>query len=101
MWVCVLFAINSLLIGAAPSESVAPLSPISLVASPQSKRLYIAETTSKGVAVFDMASEKIIQTLSVADRPVGLALSPEGRRLYVTSAVPKGIVQVIDLGSSS
>jgi len=94
----VLFTLSSLLIGIASSEPAAPLSPISLVADPHNQRLYIAETTSHGVAVFDMATEKVIGTLSVADHPVGLALSARGRRLFVTSAVPKGIVQVIDLG---
>lgn len=98
MWVCALFTLSSLLMGMTPPEPVTPLSPISLVAGHRNKRLYIAETTAHRVAVFDLASEKIIQTLSVADHPVGLALSPDGHKLFVTSAVPKGIVQIIDLG---
>jgi YVTN family beta-propeller protein len=75
------------------------LSPISVVAGDDGKVLYVAEATASQVAVFDIASDKVTKTISVADNPVGLAISVDGSKLYVTSAVPAGKVQVIDVRS--
>lgn len=75
------------------------LSPISVVAGGDGKVLYAAEATAGQVAVFDIASGKVIKVISVGENPVGLAISANGSRLYVTSAVAAGKVQVIDVRS--
>ena len=73
------------------------LSPASVVAGPDGRMLYVAEATADNVAVFDIASGQVTQTIAVAEHPVGLAMSADGSQLYVTSATPEGRVQVIDI----
>jgi YVTN family beta-propeller protein len=77
------------------------LSPISVVAGVDGEVLYIAEATANQVAVFDIASGKIIKLISVGENPVGLDISADGSKLYVTSAVPAGKVQIIDVRDGS
>jgi YVTN family beta-propeller protein len=77
------------------------LSPISVVAGFDGEVLYIAEATANQVAVFDIASGKIIKLISVGENPVGLDISADGSKLYVTSAVPAGKVQIIDVRDGS
>ncbi len=72
------------------------LSPSALVADKQAGKLYIAQTTAKQVAVFDIASGKVTRTYSLPGKPSGLALSADRSRLYVTCTSPKGRVQVIN-----
>lgn len=72
------------------------LSPISVVASPDGRRLYVAEATANRIAVLDPASNEVVASIPVGDHPVGLALSGDGNLLYVTSAVAAGTVQVVD-----
>ena len=73
------------------------LSPSALVADEQAGKLYIAQTTAKQVAVFEISTGTVIKTYSLPTEPSGLALSVEKSRLYVTCASPKGQVKVINL----
>jgi YVTN family beta-propeller protein len=73
------------------------LSPLALVAGNEGKTLYIAETTAKQVAVFDIAAGKVTKVISLPDQPTGLALAPDGSRLYVTAALPNGLIHVVNL----
>ncbi len=73
------------------------LSPSALVADKQAGKLYIAQTTAKQVAVFEISTGKVINTYSLPAEPSGLALSAEKSRLYVTCASPKGQVEVVNL----
>ncbi|MBN1807132.1 MAG: c-type cytochrome [Sedimentisphaerales bacterium] len=73
------------------------LSPSALAANAQTGKLYIACTTAKQIAVFDIPAGKIIKTYPLPDEPGGLALSRENSRLYVTSGGPEGTITEIDL----
>jgi len=73
------------------------LSPSALVADKQAGKLYIAQTRSQQVAVFDIAAGKVTKAYSLPDRPSGLALSADRSRLYVTCALTKGRVRVVNL----
>ena len=75
-------------------------SPVSLIADPSGSTLYIAEHTGHRVAVFDIASGTVGQTIPVAGPPTGLALTQDGSRLYVTTAAPRGHVEIIDTKKS-
>ena len=77
-------------------ESPPYLSPVALVADPQSKLLYIAEFTARQIAVFEIATERVRQIIPIPDRPSGMALSADGNRLYVTGGVAAGKVYVVD-----
>ena len=73
------------------------LSPSAMVADNQSGKLYIAQSTAKQVAVFEISTGTVIKTYSLRAEPSGLALSTDKSRLYVTCAAPKGQVKVINL----
>ena len=75
------------------------LSPVALVADASGENLYVAEYTAKQIAVFDVASEKVVKTISIPGLPAGLALSSNGKSLYVTTDAPDGKVHVVDLGT--
>ncbi|GAI02314.1 unnamed protein product, partial [marine sediment metagenome] len=64
------------------------LSPSAMVADKQAGKIYIAQTTAKQMAVFDIAAGKVIKIYSLSGRPNGLALSADSSRLYVTCAWP-------------
>jgi len=71
------------------------LSPAAIVADAQGKTLYIAQTTAKQVAVFDIETSKVTATIAVGTEPTGLALSDDAALLYVTCAAPEGCVRVV------
>ncbi len=73
------------------------LSPAAVVADAQGKTLYIAETTAKQVAVYDIATSKVTATVAMPAEPTGLALTEDGTLLYVTCAAPDGCVCVIKI----
>ena len=73
------------------------LSPSTLVADAEGKTLYVVEETARQVATFDVASKKVVKTLSVSFDPTGAALSPDGKTLYVTGGVADGAVAVVDV----
>ena len=73
------------------------LSPSAMVADNQAGKLYIAQSTAKQVAVFEISSGTVKKTYSLPAEPSGLALSPDKSLLYVTCASPKGQVKVINL----
>ena len=81
---------------AAPATTTDFLSPLDLIADSEGKTLYIAEATAKQVAVFDIASGRVIKTISIPAGVSGLALAVDESKLYVTGAAPNGKVFVID-----
>jgi len=73
------------------------LSPSAIVADEKEGKLYIAQTTAKQVAVFEISTGTVIKNYSLKAEPTGLALSVEQSRLYATCNSPKGKVKVINL----
>jgi len=73
------------------------LSPLALVASTMGKTVYIAESTAKQVALFDVTSGKVTTVIPLPDRLSGLALAPDGTRLYVTGGTSQGEVYIVDV----
>ena len=73
------------------------LSPLALVADSASNKIYIAEYTARQIAVFDTATETIVQEISLPDKPGGLVLSADGKQLYVTTAISKGQLHIVNL----
>jgi YVTN family beta-propeller protein len=77
------------------------LSPAALAATPDGQRLFVACATANQVAVFDVASARVVRRIPVPHSPSGLALSPDGARLYVTCAAPQSSVCMIEAGSGN
>jgi len=73
------------------------LSPSAMLADNQAGILYIAQSTAKQVAVFEISTGTVKKTYSLPAEPSGLALSPDKLLLYVTCASPKGQVKIINL----
>jgi DNA-binding beta-propeller fold protein YncE len=81
----------------APAAGLMPLSPTALVASSDGKALYLACATSNCVLCFDVARQKVSDSITMPESPSGLVLSADGRRLYVTCTAPESKVCIIDL----
>lgn len=91
-------AVSILTAGAAAANSATDyLSPVALVTDKDGKTLYVAETTSKQVAVVDLASGKVTANMKVSGEPGGLALAPDGSVLCVSIASPEGVVDLVTL----
>ncbi|MFZ1072588.1 MAG: c-type cytochrome [Verrucomicrobiia bacterium] len=80
-----------------PAAGLVQLSPTALVASSDGKALYLACATSNCVLCFDVARQKVSDSITMPESPSGLALSANGRRLYVTCAAPESKVCIVDL----
>jgi len=62
------------------------LSPIEMALSPDGHLLYVVCQASDELRVVELASGKIVSTVSVGHVPRGIVLSPDGRHIYVTNA---------------
>jgi len=62
------------------------LSPIEMALSPDGHLLYVVCQASDELRVVELASGKIVSTVSVGHVPRGIVLSPDGRNIYVTNA---------------
>ncbi|MGA9257096.1 MAG: beta-propeller fold lactonase family protein, partial [Candidatus Sulfotelmatobacter sp.] len=71
------------------------LSPIEMALSPNGRLLYVVCQASDELRVVELASGKIVSTVSVGHVPRGIVLSPDGRHIYVTNAW-SDTVSVID-----
>ena len=76
------------------------LSPSTVVAGGAGKLLYVAEATARQVAVLEIESSKVVQTVSMAEQPSGLVLSSAGDTLYATGGVSDGAVFVLDVAAA-
>jgi YVTN family beta-propeller protein len=74
------------------------LSPSALAIDTNASKIYIAETTAKQIAVFDIATASVEKRIPLSAEPTGLALSRNSDKLYVTTGLDFGAVQVIDTG---
>lgn len=78
------------------------LSPVDLVSSPDSSKLFVAEQTAKQIAVIDLSSNTVIRNIKLPNEVTGLAVSPDGLRVYATCSSeiwPEGIVCDIDVSA--
>lgn len=76
------------------------LSPDSMVLAPDGRILYIAERTAGQIAVFDVETGKVQDTIPVPAEPTGLAISHGGETLYVTCGAPLNGLCAIDINDN-
>lgn len=79
--------------------------PIQLYATPDSKLLYVADQgelmerpVSNKVFVIDIASAKVINTITVGNKAHGVVVSKDGTTVYVTNSIDN-TVSVIDVAT--
>ena len=82
---------------AAATGADAWLSPTALVATADSKTLYVACATANRVLCFDSTSRSVSASVPMPQSPSGLALSADQTQLFVTCAGPESEVCVVDL----
>ena len=72
------------------------LSPSALAIDTTASKIYIAESTARQIAVFDIATARVQRHIPLPAEPTGLALSSDNKKLYVTTGLDFGAVQVVD-----
>jgi len=83
----------------ASAVDLVPLSPTALVASSDGKALYLACATANRVLCFDLAKQKVSDSITMPEPPSGLTLSPDNTRLFVTCDAPESKVCIVDLAN--
>lgn len=65
--------------------------PISMVASPDSTRVFVANYYSGSIAVIDTWTRSVIKTIPVGKEPISLAISTDGTHVYVANSASANI----------
>ncbi len=58
--------------------------PAGLAATPDGKRLYVAENLTNKVAVVDLSNNQVLTKISVGEYPYDCTISNDGKRVYVS-----------------
>ncbi|WP_232662895.1 serine/threonine-protein kinase [Pseudonocardia sp. TRM90224] len=74
--------------------------PIGVAASAGVPKVYIANSDSAAVSVFDTAAGTVTSTVKVGGSPFDVALAPDGSRAYVTN-ISDNSISVIDTADDS
>jgi YVTN family beta-propeller protein len=90
------FLISALVLSA---EAEGYLSPSEVVAAPNGKTLYVGGQTAARIAVFDVASSKVVRRIELGAAPGGIAVSADGAMLYAAAGSLAGEVLVIEAAS--
>ena len=74
------------------------LSPNSIIVSADKSVIYVAEESAGKVAVYDVATESVVDEIAIpfSGSPSGLSLSPDGSVLFVTVVGAEGKVYAFD-----
>jgi len=59
--------------------------PAGIAATPDGKRLYVAENLTHKVAVVDLATQQVITKIAVGEYPYDCEVSGDGKRVYVSN----------------
>jgi gliding motility-associated-like protein len=62
-----------------------PLKPAGIVATPDSKRVYITNSYSNQVSVVNVETQAV-SSITVGNSPYGIAISPDGKTVYVANS---------------
>ena len=74
--------------------------PMAVLSSPDAKRLYVSTGRGKRVFIIDTATNTVLNSVEVGQRPWGIALSLDGKTLYSANG-PSNDVSVVDLATAS
>ncbi len=65
--------------------------PVNLVVSPDSKRLFVVCSNSDSLIIVDTDSRAVVSEVSVGHRPHDVAVSPDGQFLFVTNRLGNSV----------
>ena len=71
-------------------------SPVDVVGSTLTNRVYVADETNNTVEVIDHTTGKLVGEIAVSDKPNTLLLSSDGSYLYVATGTAMGKVEAFD-----
>lgn len=76
------------------------IKPMAVTLSPDAARAYVSTGRGRKVFVIDTATDKVLSSFEVGQRPWGLGVSPDGKLLYTANG-PSNDVSVVDLGKEA
>jgi len=76
------------------------IKPMAVILSPDSARAYVSAGRGKSVFVIDTATDKIVSSFEVGQRPWGIGVSPDGKLLYSANG-PANDCSVVDLATQT
>ena len=76
------------------------IKPMSVILSPDARRAYVSTGRGKKVFVIDTATDKVVSSFEVGQRPWGIGISPDGTVLYTANG-PANDVSVVDLATEN
>jgi len=71
-----------------------------VIVSPDGSRLYVSTGRGKQVVTVDTATNKVLNSVEVGQRPSGIALSLDGKTLYSANG-PSNDVSFVDLATNT
>jgi len=71
-----------------------------IVVAPDGKRLYVTSGRFRRVFAIDTATDRIVGSVEVGERPWGIAITPDGKSLYTANG-PSNDVSVVDAATLS
>jgi YVTN family beta-propeller protein len=81
-----------------PKFGGAEIKPMAVTLSPDATRAYVSTGRGKRVFVVDTATDKVVSSFEVGQRPWGIGVSPDGKFLYSANG-PANDVSVVDLAT--
>src|SRR5213075_3324344 len=61
---------------------------------------YVSNEGSASVSVIDTATDKVVSTIKIGEKPRGIALSPDAKRLYISDQTANAL-RIIDVDKGS
>ena len=66
-----------------------------VVAAKAAPFAYVSNEGSSSVSIIDTATDKVVSTMKIGQKPRGIAISPDGKRLYISDQTANAL-RVID-----
>jgi len=79
-----------------PFLSIALICSAFIVTAQAAPLAYVSNEGSASVSVIDTATDKVVSTWKVGEKPRGIALSPDAKRLYISDQTANAL-RVIDV----
>ncbi len=76
------------------------IKPMAVILSPDATKAYVSTGRGRKVFVIDTATDKVVSSFEVGQRPWGIGVSPDGKLLYSANG-PSNDVSVVDLATQT
>jgi YVTN family beta-propeller protein len=76
------------------------IKPMDVLLSPDASKLYVSTGRGHQVVTIDTATDKVLGSVEVGQRPWGIALSPDAKTLYSANG-PSNDISMVDLATNT